>query len=194
MKNAYIIHGWDGSPKEVPLQWLRTQLEQIGYEVEVPAMPNPEEPTIESWVGKLNEIVNATSETILVGHSIGCQAVLRYLAQTSPETRVAGIVLVAPWMELDAQTIKEEGPEVEAMAAPWMQTPIDFATIKERTSCITAIFSDDDPFVSLTQEELFKKELGAKTIVEHAKGHFLKSDGVTTLPSALEAIKRCLTQ
>lgn len=39
MKKVYIVHGWDGSPEEPMLQWLKVNLEEKGYVVEVPKMP-----------------------------------------------------------------------------------------------------------------------------------------------------------
>jgi len=54
----------------------------------------------------------------------------------------------------------------------------------------TAFFSDNDKFTRLTEENkrIFGDELGAKIIVEHNRGHFSGSDGVTQLPSVLEAL------
>jgi len=185
MKKIYIIHGWDGSPNEPMLEWLKLNLEKEGNQVEVPEMPDPGTPKIESWVGKLKEIMAPDNDTILVGHSIGCQAVLRYIETLPENTKIAGIVLIAPWMELDAQTIEEEGEEVKEIARPWMETPIDFEKIKSHIGKAVAIFSDNDPYVPLNQKEFFEKHLGAETIVEHGKGHFTVSDGVNELPSAL---------
>ena len=37
-------------------------------------------------------------------------------------------------------------------------------------------------------KKLFDGRLGAKTAIEHGKGHFGGSDGVKELPSVLEAI------
>ncbi len=193
VKKVYIIHGWDGSPEEPMLQWLKVNLEKEGCEVIVPAMPEPAVPKIEDWLEKLKLVIEPGSDTILVGHSVGCQAVLRYLETLPEEVKVAGVVLVAPWMELDEETIKEEGEEVIEIARPWMETPIDFGKIKSHiTSQTVAIFSDNDPFVPLEQKNLFEKELGAKTFIEQNKGHFSPADGIVELPIALEEIKKLL--
>ena len=187
-KKVYIIHGWDGSPNEPMLQWLKISLEEKSYEVFVPEMPEPAVPKIESWVGKLKEEVLPDKETILVGHSVGCQAVLRYLETLGEEIKIAGLVLIAPWMELNRQTIEEEGQEGIEIAKPWMETPIDFKKVKSRVGKVIAIFSDNDPFVPLNQKGLFEKELGAEIVVENGKGHFTVSDGIDRLLSALEAV------
>lgn len=101
MKKIQIIHGWESSPDEPILKWLKFSLQKKGFEVSAPDMPEPEKPKIETWVGKLKEVVSPDKETILVGHSIGCQAILRYL-ETLPEgTKVAGIILIAPFITLN---------------------------------------------------------------------------------------------
>ena len=186
---AYIVHGWDGNPDEPVLKWLRLELEKLGWEVVAPAMPNPEAPTIESWLQKLKEIIgNPSEDTILVGHSVGCQAVLRYIETLSEETRIRGLALLAPWMELDQQTIEEEGEEVIEIARPWMETPIDFEKVKRLVGRSVAIFSDNDPFVPVAQADVFKNKLGAETIMEHGMGHFSPSDNISESPSLLRAV------
>lgn len=188
MKKAYIIHGWDGSPKESMNKWLKTKLEEWGFQVFVPNMPNPEKPEIDPWVKHIQNIASPDQDSIFIGHSIGCQAILRYFETLEREVMVTGVLLIAPWMELDKNTLEEEGEESRKIARPWMETPIDFKKVKQHTKNFTAIFSDNDPFVPLTQKDLFIKELGASIVIEHNKGHFTDSDGIRELPTALKAI------
>ncbi len=188
MKKVYIIHGWGGSSEEPMHKWLKKSLEEKGYTVVAPEMPNPETPEINAWVSKIKKVAQPGQNTVFVGHSIGCQAILRYLEQLSEEIKVAGVVLIAPWMKLDEQTIKEEGAEAVEVAKPWEETPIDFEKVKKHSDEFIAIFSDDDPYVPLDQKGLFEKELNAEIIVEHEKGHFAPEDGIKELPSALSSI------
>ncbi|HLC69713.1 MAG TPA: alpha/beta hydrolase [Patescibacteria group bacterium] len=188
MKKAYIIHGWDGSPNEPMHKWLKVKLEKQGFQVFAPNMPSPARPEINPWIRHIQDIASPDQDSIFIGHSIGCQAVLRYLETLKQEVAVAGVLLIAPWMELDKNTLEEEGEESKEIARPWMETPIDFKKVKQRAKSFTAIFSDDDPFVPLTQKDLFTKELGASVVTEHNKGHFTDSDGVKELPAALAAV------
>ncbi|MDP3696502.1 MAG: alpha/beta fold hydrolase [Candidatus Taylorbacteria bacterium] len=190
IKKVYIIHGWDGSPDEPMLQWLKFNLEKEGHEVVVPAMPEPDVPKVDAWLAKLREVIGLDSDTILVGHSMGCQAILRYLESFPKPLKIKGVVFIAPWIELDTETIKEEGEEVVELARPWLETPIDFEKIRTHIRQAVAIFSDDDPFVPLSNRKLFEKELGAKTFVEHEKGHFSPADNISELPVALEEIQK----
>lgn len=188
-KRVFIIHGWEGSPDEPMHKWLKKELEENGLEVHVPAMPDPETPRIPDWLDKISEVVGEPDEnTYLVWHSIGCQAVLRYLEALPTETRIGGAVLIAPWMELDKQTLTEERPEVVDIARPWMETLIDFEMVHSHTPKFVTIFSDNDPYVSLNQSGLFKEKLGARIIVEHNMGHFDPDSGVEAVPSVRDAI------
>ena len=42
MRIAYIIHGWEGSPKEPMHQWMKNELEKNGFKVIASRMPDPE--------------------------------------------------------------------------------------------------------------------------------------------------------
>jgi len=45
-KKAIIVHGWGGNPGEGWFPWAKSQLERLGYDVLIPAMPNPDSPVI----------------------------------------------------------------------------------------------------------------------------------------------------
>ena len=182
-KRVFIIHGWDGSPQSCWLPWLKNKLEEKGFVVQALSMPHPENPTIVDWVNYLADAVGEPDKnTYFVGHSIGCQAILRYLGQL--QKPVGGVVCVAGFFRLLHLATEEE----KEIAKPWLEVQLDFKQIKESAGKIIAIFSDDDPDVDLGDKELFEKYLDAKTILEHQKGHFSDDAGVKEAPSALDAV------
>ena len=184
-KRVFIVHRWGGSPDEPLYKWLKLELEKSGFEVVVPKMPNLEEPEIEAWVSKLKEIIGEPDkDTMLVGHSIGCQTILRYLEKLQPASKVGGVVFIAPWLTLS----NLESDEERRVAAPWLNTPIIETDVIKHAPKITAIFSDDDAYVPSENMEFFKRKFNAEVIIEHKKGHFMASDGVEKLESALNAI------
>jgi predicted alpha/beta hydrolase family esterase len=184
MKRVFIIHGWSGFPGEGWFPWLQDELESKGIWVSVPSMPNPDEPTIDAWSGHLAKVVGVPdSETYFVGHSIGCQSILRYVERCG--SKIGGAVFVAGWFHLTNAETDEE----KRIGKPWLETPIDFAKVRALIPKSVAIFSDDDPVVPLeVNRSIFESNLGSQIIVESAKGHFSGSDAVTVLPSALDAI------
>lgn len=186
-KRVFIIHGWDGFPEEGWFPWLKQELESRGFEVRVPQMPGADRPRIEAWVPKLAETVGvADAQTYFVGHSMGCQAIARYLESLPEGTRVGGAVFVAGFFK--RLTNLEEDPEVHETVALWLETPPDLELVKSHLNKSIAIFSDDDPFVPLDNQDDFRDGLGSEILVEHQKGHFSGNNGHTELPVALESI------
>lgn len=184
VQRVFIIHGWDGYPEEGWFPWLKLELEKKGFEVQVPAMPNSSKPNIEEWISHLKRIVGEIDDdTYFVGHSVGCQTILRYLEGLPNDKLVGGCVFVAPWFNLVGLTEDEE-----RVIRPWLEKPIEFIRIKLHTSNFISIFSDNDPFVSLDNKELFKNLLGSKIIVKHKKGHFSGSDNINKLPVVLKSL------
>jgi predicted alpha/beta hydrolase family esterase len=82
----------------------------------------------------------------------------------------------------------EEDTEVQEIANEWLTAPVDLAKVRERLNKCVAIFSDNDSYVPLDNQEDFREKLGAEIIIEPQRGHFSGSQGVTELPSALEAV------
>ncbi len=188
MKRVFIIHGWDGHPEEGIFPWLKQNLEAEGFEVFNPAMPEPLNPTLDKWVSFLASQIGVPDEdTILFGHSVGAQTILRYLEILDNNKKIGGAVFLAGWVNLTDEAYESE--EDRDIGKPWIETPIDWEKIKIHCKKFLAIFSDNDPLVPLTDSQIFEEKLGAEIIVEHNKGHFSGSDGVIELPSALEAIR-----
>jgi predicted alpha/beta hydrolase family esterase len=180
-KRVFIIHGWGGNPEEGWYPWVKAQLEQRGFLVTVLEMPDTEHPQIRAWVGHLQKTTGEVDEqTFFIGHSIGCQTILRFL-ETVPEGKVAGgVVFVAGWFHL--MGLEEEELLI---AEPWVNTPIDVEKVRVHAGKIRAIFSDNDSVVPLTEKDIFEKELQATCIILHDKGHFSGDDGINELPEAL---------
>lgn len=186
-KRVFIVHGWDSYPEEGCFPWLKKELESRGFIVKNPAMPEPLKPQIKTWVDYLRKQVGVPDEnTILFGHSIGAQTILRYLESLPKDTKIGGAVLLAGWVHLNDEAY-EVDEDVE-IAKPWLETLINWSEIKPRAIKFIAIFSDDDPLIPFSDSKIFADMLGAKIITEHGKGHFRDSDGIKELPSALESV------
>jgi hypothetical protein len=175
MKTVVIVHGWEGNPEIGWFAWLEEKLKKKGFKVIKPKMPKPSAPEIGAWLKKISAVVkSADEETYFIGHSIGCQAILRFI-EKSKFKKIGGIILVAGWLDLTEFTyIETPGMENEMIriARPWVTTKIDFTKIKTKTKKVTCVFSDNDPYVAFDNAKIFKKRLGAKIIVEHEQGHF----------------------
>ena len=188
LKKIYLVHGWGGSDSsEGWFGWLKENAGKRGFKVISFNMPNTETPVIEEWVGFLKENAKELDEeTYFIGHSIGCQAILRYLETLNPEIKIKGCIFVAPWMELDKNTIEEEGEESVIIAKPWMENPIDFEKVKEHCSRFLCILSDDDPYVPLSNKEFFEDKLNSKSVIKDNEGHFNETKEIPEILDFLE--------
>ena len=179
MNKIYIVHCWGGTKDDGWYPWLDKKISNKDNKVIRFNMPNTNNPKIEEWVLELDKQVNELNEhTYFVGHSIGCQTIMRYLESKNVKT-IGGILFVAPWLDLLPKAVSDE--ESYNTAEPWIRTSINFEKIRNTTNKITCIFSDDDYFVSLDQETRFRELLNAKTIIVNQKGHISADDGVEEL-------------
>lgn len=185
-KQVFVIHGWGGNPNSDWLPWVKNQLEQRGYTVFVPEMPDTDNPQIDAWVDKLTEVIGKPEHTdVLIGHSIGCQTIIRYLESSLKDTKVEKVILVAPWHTLSEEIMSDEGDSV--IAKPWIETPIDFGKVRDKANSFIALFSEDDPDVPFEENnKWFNENLGVRTVVFKDKGHFTTADGVVELPEVVK--------
>lgn len=184
-KRVFIVHNWSGTPDDGWYPWLQKALQKEGFKVFALSMPDTDKPTIEKWTRSIAEQVGtADKNTFFVGHSIGCQAILRYLEQLPDDAKVGKVVLVAPWLTLTNVNSKEE----KDIARPWLETPIDLEKVKEHTEQFFALFSDNDTYVPTNNRALFEQRLGATTVILQGMGHFTEDDGVRELPTVLDRL------
>ncbi len=186
-KRVFIIHGWDGYPEEGIFPWLKRELEDKRLYVFGPAMPNPLNPQIDTWVPFLAKQVGIPDKnTILFGHSIGAQTILRYLESLGENEKIRGAVFLAGWVHLTNEAYETE--KDSKIAKLWLETPLNWEKIRTHADKFIGIFSDNDKLVPISDAEVFKEKLEAKIVIEHNKGHFSGSDGIKELPSALDSV------
>ncbi len=185
MKKVILVHGWEGSMKDGWFPWLIDELKKRDMVVIPVDMKNPD-PTISEWVSQLREEAGEINEeTIFVGHSIGCQTIMRFLVEQ--DKRIAGAVFVAGWFDL----VNLENAEVENEARPWIETPINFEKLKHVIGSVTVFLGDNDEWVKVkeTKKEFEEKLDAGVTIIPNA-AHITEDSGFGPVPFVLEAIEK----
>jgi len=178
-KRVFVIHGWEGCPDDGWKPWLKKELEQKGFKVFIPAMPDPDHPKMDEWVRHLaNTVGIPDKDCYFVGHSLGCITILRYFETLKEGQEVGGAILVAGF------TSDLGNEELRSFFAE----PIDWGRIRSHCRKFVAIHSDNDPYVSLHYGDMFKAKLNAEVIVEHGMKHFSGDDGITQLPVLLNQL------
>lgn len=187
-QRVFLIHGWTGRANKDWFPWAKEELTRRGFKVFVPEMPDPDNPSRERWITTLKDLVNPPKPTdILVGHSIGCLAVLRYLETLTTNQKIGQVVLVAPWEVLSDAALENENDHL--IFQDWIGAPTDYQYIQTKAELFIALFSKDDPLVPYKENlELFKKKLNPQIISFDNMGHFTAEEGATKLPQLLKII------
>ncbi len=178
-QRAILIHGFQGSPLHGWRPWLKEELEALSWSVSIPAMPHADSPLCNEWVQTISKTVGTPDASCaLVGHSLGCMAILRYLESLPAPARLGPVILVAGF-----------GHDIGNPAlASFCTPPLDFTAIRPHASRFVALHSDNDPFIPLSEGHYLQKQLGAELIVQKGMGHFSSSEGTTKLPVVLEKL------
>ncbi len=183
MKKAYIIHGYGGYPEKNWFPWLKTELEKMGVEVHVPAMPNTDTPEFFLWLSHLQSQINSPDEhTYLIGHSLGCITILQYLNSLPRATKIGGVVLVAAFSK----------PIHFTELNGFFETPLDEQKIQTIASEIVVINSDNDEHVPFEQAEEIRDRFDAELIKIEKGGHLNAKTGYTQFPLVLEKLKEMM--
>jgi len=188
-KRVFIIHGWDATPDYGWFPWLKKELENRGFAVTIPQLPNTEEPRINNWVPTVASVVGEPDEqTYFIGHSMGCQTIARYLETLPVGIKIGGVVFVAGFFKRLSGL--EDDEIVRDVAKEWLETPLNLNIVAGHIKGSVAIFSDDDPYVPMDNQEEYRDILKSEIIIEHGKGHFSASAGTVELPVALDSLLR----
>ena len=180
-KRLIIVHGWEDSPTGGWFPWLAAEMEKHGWDVQIPAMPNTNNPELFEWLPFLKQTAGKVDEkTFMVGHSLGCITILRFLESLAAVESIGGAVLVAGF----------DNPLKYKELKNFFQEPINWKEIKAKCKKFVAIHSMDDPFVPTENGLRFKEQLGAETIMLDGFRHFSGDDGVYELPIVAQELLR----
>ncbi len=184
MQKVLLVHGWDGGPDKDWFPWLAAALKNRGYDVIAPQLPDAHEPSREKWIPALRTAIREReSDMYFVAHSMGCQTLLRYLAELPEGITVPGALFVAGFVK---PLRNLEGSAEEKVAASWTSEPLDLYRVKAHLAKSVALFSDNDPWVGLDNADLFRDKLGADVVIESGREHFNEHEE----PSVLNAFLR----
>lgn len=186
-KRIFIAHDWDGYPEEGWSPWLKKELRAKEFEIYIPQLLEGGSPRIHNWVLKLAEEVSAADEnTYFVGHSMGCQTIARHLEILPEGVKVGSAVFVAGFFK--RLTGFENDPDVRETDKHWLGTSLDLEEVKSHLPKSATIFSDNDLYVSLNNQDDFRDKLGSEIIIKHKMRHFSRSNDVNGLPVAFKSV------
>lgn len=125
------------------------------------------------WLPFLQNECGADEHSILIGHSSGAIAAMRW-AETH---RILGSVLVGAYYT-------DTGSENERLSG-YFDDPWDFASIRNNQKWIIQFASIDDPFFPVEEPRLVSRELKTEYHEFENRGHFFERE----FPELVEAVK-----
>jgi len=178
-KTVYIVPRWAGTAENDWYPWLKSQLaaasaeDGVNYQVRALNMPAWDLPVIERAVDYLREVLppsQLNENVILVGHSVGCLAILHYLASVAKEEeprKIGGVLCVAGWFSVDS-------PWQDILN--WMHAPVEYEAARTLIpqDKLMVLLSDDDPYTSgyKENEQLWVERLESQVSILSGRQHF----------------------
>lgn len=162
-----ILHGYKSGPDKHFHPWLKEKLEALGNKVIIPELPNPDNPDINEQVRYVQDNVELTEDTRLVGHSLGTVVAMKVLEEL--DHNVSATWLIAPYVDTDFADGKKRGYED---TTSW---DFDAEAIQENAGQLINLRPKDDTSISDEQYERAQATLGGtwttiSTNKPHAKG------------------------
>lgn len=172
-----LVHGNGGTKaSDFWFPKVKTELESAGLKVIAETMPDRVLARSSKWLPFLHDTLKADENTIIVGHSSGAVAAMRY-AETTP---IYGSVLVgASYTDL--------GDRAEKMSG-YFNEPWDWRTIKANQKWIEQFASTDDPYIPIEEARFVHGTLGTTYHEDTDRGHYLGTD----FPELVSVIKQRL--
>lgn len=159
--------------------WLRDELVSRGYEVIAEDMPDPVDAHENIWLPHIEKVFKADENTIIIGHSSGGVAALRYL---ETHKLLGAIIVGACYTDLGDEGERESG---------YYNHPWNWDSIKSNAKWIAQFASTDDPFIPITQARFIHDQLGTEYYEMTDRGHFMKEHNPinATFPEIIEIIE-----
>ena len=161
-------------------QYVKDKLEKLGLEVTAENMPDPKLARKEIWIPFIKEKLSNNESSILIGHSSGAVAVLKFLE----ENKCKLAILVGVYhSHLDDELEKKSG---------YFDEPWKWDQIKKNAEKIVIFSSQDDPYISISEPRLIKEKIDAEYHEYKNEGHFGADVNKKEFPEIVTVVKKIL--
>ena len=185
MKRAVILHGTNGHPTHNWQPWLKSNLENAGYEVWNPELPGSDRPNKKTYNDFLQGSGWDFSENLVIGHSSGATTVLNLLQQDW-FPHVKSVVLIGTF--LNEKLTKKVDWYIDGMFDElFPEHGFDDEILKNKADHFYFIHGDKDGYCDPEDARKLCSELGGEFVLIEGAGHF--SRPVTSIPEILTSLK-----
>lgn len=173
----FIPGNGGGSPKDNWFPYLKAELEKLNVEVVASEFPDNQLAREAYWIPFLKNELHADAQSILVGHSSGAIAAMRY-AETH---RLLGSVLVGAYhSDLGMSTEKLSG---------YFDRPWNWDAIKQNQQWSIQFASVNDPWIPIQEARFVHEKLGTEYHEFIDQGHFGGDYQKLNFPELFDALK-----
>jgi predicted alpha/beta hydrolase family esterase len=178
---AILIHGnGGGKPTDNWLPYLKRELEKIGVKTDAPQFPDADLARASYWIPFLKDILKADEKTIIIGHSSGAIAAMKF----AEENQILGSVLVGAYhSDLGIENEKLSG----YFDAPW-----DWESIRKNQKWIIQFASTDDRWIPIAEARYISEHLKTEYYEFSDRGHFGGDREVKEFKECVAVLKRKL--
>lgn len=179
MIKIILIHGnGGGTGRDNWFPYVKKQLEEKGFTVVSETMPDNVLARESQWLPFLRDKLGADEDTILVGHSSGAVAVMRF----AEDNKLYGSILVgASYTDL--------GDEDER-ASGYFDHPWQWEKIKANQNWIIQFASTDDPYIPVEEARHIHERLGTEYYEAADEGHYGEDRQKKSFPEVVDLIDR----
>lgn len=178
MKIMLVPGNGNADMSEIWYPWIVKEFKKLDFEVIAKNMPDADLARKEFWLPFIEQQLKEDEKSILIGHSSGAVAAMRY-AETH---KLEGIVLVSV-------CYTDLGDEKEAMSR-YFNEPWQWDLIKKNVKWIVQFHSLNDPFIPIEEARFVHEKLDTEYYEYSDQGHFSSDVGKNEFPELLEALKR----
>lgn len=170
MKNFFIIHGSEDSSKDHWIPWMKSKVEEQGFECITPDFPCEDGHQLSRWYAELEKYKSKINdETIVIAHSRGVSFILNLL--TDFEFKIETLYMIGGFIEYFWY------PKKNGQIDTFFAKPFDIKKIKEQCKKFVVYQSNNDEYIPVEHGKKIAKTFNARyEFVEHA-GHFSASSG-----------------
>lgn len=156
--------------------WMQMKLEETKMfsEVILENMPDPYEAKSEIWLPFIKDVLKADMNTIIIGHSSGAVACMRYLENE----KLFGCVLVS--------TCYTDLGEENERISNYYNKPWKWDEIKNNCRFILQYHSTDDPFIPISEANYVSNQLSSNYKVFNNRSHFFEPKDVKEIINELK--------
>lgn len=176
-----FIHGnGGGTARDNWFPYLQKEFKAFGLKVIAQDFPDNDLAREKFWLPFLKDKLKADKNTILIGHSSGAVAAMRF----AEKNKILGSILVgAEYTDMGDKKEKASG----YYSRPW-----DWEAIKKNQQWIVEFASTDDPWIPIEEARHIHKMLDTEYYEYIDQGHFGGDRIKTEFPEILTIIKKKL--